>query len=600
MLQTRVMGAGPQLGAYRLLHPIGEGGMGTVYVAEHAALGRRAAIKVLHPAFSMRPDIVMRFFNEARAASAITDPGIIQIFDVGQHTDGSAYIVMELLEGEPLDRRLRMRRALPVEAALRIVRQVAKSLGAAHARGIVHRDLKPENIFLVPDTEVIGGERAKILDFGIAKLIGETNLKTQTSAVMGTPAYMSPEQCRGAGAVDERADVYSLGCVLFTLITGRPPFDAEGGGEIIAMHLREAPPRLSSLAPGISPELDALVARCLEKDPARRFASGGELAAAISQLAAQPAAAQPAAAATVHAPARAAASTASTANTTLSAATGSFRPARSRKTSIAVVGAVAAVAVGAVLAAVALRSQDAPTAGTSPALAAGEPAAAAPPAAAPPAPPPAAQPAPPAAAPPTAAPPAAAPPAATPPAITLPSQAPAAEPAAPATPTPAAPRAEPAAAPKGARPRREASAKPPEASAKPPEASAKPTPQASRDKKPADPDAADPRAAAQPDPPAEQAAAKPGPESKLPEKLDRTMISNGVYTVRQRIMACGAGFPGTQLRLSVTVTPEGTVSNVVVKDSPDPWLSGCVAARMKGAFFAKTRSGGAFSQPFVF
>src|SRR3954454_2598860 len=194
---------GTQIGAYRVVKKIGEGGMGSVWLAEHLALGRRAAIKVLHPEVSNRPDIVTRFFNEARAATAISDPGIVQIFDFGQHVDGSAYIVMELLDGEPLDRRLQRAGALGLVDGLRLMRQVASTLGAAHARGIIHRDLKPENIYIVRDPEVPGGERAKVLDFGIAKLAGtDVGVKTQTEAMLGTPAFMSPEQCRGAAHVD--------------------------------------------------------------------------------------------------------------------------------------------------------------------------------------------------------------------------------------------------------------------------------------------------------------------------------------------------------------------------------------------------------------
>jgi hypothetical protein len=278
------MVAGTQVGAYRVLQQIGKGGMGSVWLAEHVMLGRRAAIKLLHPMYSARPDIVTRFFNEARAAAAISDPGIVQIFDFGQH-EGTAYIAMELLDGEPLDQRLRRLVRLPLPDALRIMRQVASTLGVAHARGIVHRDLKPENVFLVRDPEVIGGERAKILDFGIAKLTGDPNVQTNTSTVMGTPTYMSPEQCRGAGHVDQRTDVYSLGCLLFALVTGAPPFVAEGSGEVIAMHLREPPPAPSSRLFGLPPEIDALVLRCLAKDPAQRFASATELAAAIGEIA---------------------------------------------------------------------------------------------------------------------------------------------------------------------------------------------------------------------------------------------------------------------------------------------------------------------------
>src|SRR5262249_49994027 len=152
-------------------------------------------------------------------------------------------------------------------------------------RGIVHRDLKPENLFLVRDPEVPGGERAKILDFGIAKLANDSaGIKTQTSAVIGTPTYMSPEQCRGAGHVDQRSDVYALGCMLFTLIVGRPPFDAEGVGLIIVMHLREPPPVPSQQRPGVAPEVDALILKCLAKDPAQRPRAAGDVAIALGAL----------------------------------------------------------------------------------------------------------------------------------------------------------------------------------------------------------------------------------------------------------------------------------------------------------------------------
>ncbi|HEY1817806.1 MAG TPA: serine/threonine-protein kinase [Kofleriaceae bacterium] len=276
---------GTLVGGYRIIRRIGEGGMGTVWVAEHVQLGRQAAIKVLLPELSAKPDIVQRFFNEARAATAISDPGIVQVFDYGEHTDGSAYIVMELLDGSPLDRRLAAQHVLPVSEALRIVRQVASTLGAAHARGIVHRDVKPENIFMVRDPEVIGGERAKVLDFGIAKLVGvASGVKTQTATMMGTPMYMSPEQCRGAGEVDQRSDVYSLGCVLFMLATGRPPFVSQGVGELIVKHITEEPPAPSSIYPGIPAAFDRLVLRCLAKDPAERFASGSELAIEIGAM----------------------------------------------------------------------------------------------------------------------------------------------------------------------------------------------------------------------------------------------------------------------------------------------------------------------------
>ncbi|HEY4118218.1 MAG TPA: serine/threonine-protein kinase [Byssovorax sp.] len=313
---------GARIGGYLVGSRLGAGGMGEVWLAEHVALGRRAALKVLHGEMSARPDVVARFFNEARAAAAIADPGIVQIFDFGHAADGSAYIVMELLDGEPLDRRLARLGRVALADALRVMRQVATSLGAAHARGIIHRDLKPENIFLVPDAEVAGGERPKLLDFGIAKLTGMTgDARTKTASILGTPAYMSPEQCRGAGAIDTRSDVYALGCVLFALITGRPPFEAEGMGEVLAKHMYEPPPRASDLVPGIPSAVDDLLARCLAKEPAGRFAAAGELALARARI-------HPTGAPLVPAPL---APTLVPATTTLSAATGvRSEPASSR------------------------------------------------------------------------------------------------------------------------------------------------------------------------------------------------------------------------------------------------------------------------------
>ncbi|HMG22427.1 MAG TPA: serine/threonine-protein kinase [Kofleriaceae bacterium] len=275
---------GTQLGAYRVVQQLGQGGMGSIWIGEHVVLGRRAAVKVLHPALSTRPDSVARFFNEARATTEIVDPGIVQVFDFGQDSGGGAYIVMELLAGEALDRRLDRHGALGVTAALRIVRQVAAALAAAHARGIIHRDLKPENIFLVRDPAVEGGERAKLLDFGIAKLGGGSQGLTQMHAVLGTPMYMSPEQCRGASEVDVRSDLYSLGCVLFALITGRPPFDGDSMGELFAAHLMEPAPVPSTRAHGIAPEIDDLILRCLAKDPAERPGSALALVAELDDL----------------------------------------------------------------------------------------------------------------------------------------------------------------------------------------------------------------------------------------------------------------------------------------------------------------------------
>ncbi len=277
---------GSVVGNYQIVRKLGEGGMGAVYLGQHTLLGRRAAIKVLLPALSARPDVVNRFFNEARAVTSISDPGIVQVFDFGYHTDGSAFIVMELLEGEALDARLRRVGRFDVPQALRLGRQVAASLAVVHERQIVHRDLKPENIFLVRDAEVASGERSKILDFGIAKLSEDQSgtTKTRTGMLIGTPLYMSPEQCRGLSDLDHRSDIYALGCVMFQMLVGRPPFESEHMGDLIAAHIREPAPPPSSLATGIGPEVDGILLRCLAKAPDDRFQSMHELANAISQL----------------------------------------------------------------------------------------------------------------------------------------------------------------------------------------------------------------------------------------------------------------------------------------------------------------------------
>jgi serine/threonine protein kinase len=276
MIQT-----GSIIGSYRVGARLGQGGMGAVFLAEHTLLGRRAAIKVLPAAQAHDTAVARRFFREAQIASAVADPGIVHVFDFGYHSDGSAYILMELLDGEPLDARLRRLGRLPPVAALRIVRQLATSLAAAHARGIVHRDLKPENVVLVPDAAVAGGERAKIVDFGIATVV-DRRRPGEPGPVMGTPLTMSPEQCRGSAELDHRSDIYSLGCVLFHLLVGRPPFEGDSAADVIAKHLLEPPPVPSTLVPELPPDLDALVLCCLAKSPELRFQRMTELIAGVA------------------------------------------------------------------------------------------------------------------------------------------------------------------------------------------------------------------------------------------------------------------------------------------------------------------------------
>ena len=285
-LHLRSVDVGSNIGQYRIVKKLGAGGMGTVYLGEHILLRRRAAIKTLLPALSQHAEIVERFFTEARATSAITDPGVVQIFDFGYHVDGTAYIVMELLEGESLAARIERLGRLRPSDALRIARQVASSLAAAHDSGIVHRDLKPENIFLIHDTEAQGGERTKILDFGICKL-GSEDAPASDDAMIGTPVYMAPEQCRGISNADARSDIYALGCVLFDMLTGRPPFEGNATAEYIAAHMAEEPPAPSSLVPDLPTIVDPLLARCLAKDPEERFQTMGDLVAAIEHVAAR-------------------------------------------------------------------------------------------------------------------------------------------------------------------------------------------------------------------------------------------------------------------------------------------------------------------------
>lgn len=257
------------LGPYRIVKQIGQGGMGIVYEAVHEGISRRVAIKLLRSEYAHNSQVAQRFFNEARAANLIDHPALVQISEFGQLPDGSTYLVMELLKGENLAKRLRRSGAQPLPWVLRIGCQLAEALGAAHRKGIVHRDLKPENVMLVPDSAVAGGERVKLLDFGIAKLAEAGPNRTATSALMGTPRYMSPEQARGAGNVDEKTDVYALGVMLFELLSGRPPFEGESG-ELIAQHLYVPAPSLAGLLPTLSPVMAQLIGRLLDKDKLQR------------------------------------------------------------------------------------------------------------------------------------------------------------------------------------------------------------------------------------------------------------------------------------------------------------------------------------------
>lgn len=262
-----------RIGKYQLQRQLGEGGMGTVYAGVHTGIGQRVAIKLLRPELCADTKQVQRFFDEARLVSMVSHPGLIKIMDFDKTDDGRIYIVMELLEGESLYSRLETHRqggqTLSSEVTLRLVRQITSALSAVHQKGIVHRDLKPENIFIVPDPDTPSGERAKILDFGIARLedcAGEGR-RTTTGVALGTPTYMAPEQCEGRPQLTDRVDVYALAVLWFELLTGAPPFRAESASAIMRQHLVKTPP---PLPPSVTPEIGALIQSMLAKEPEQR------------------------------------------------------------------------------------------------------------------------------------------------------------------------------------------------------------------------------------------------------------------------------------------------------------------------------------------
>jgi hypothetical protein len=275
---------GTTIGNFQITALLGEGGMGKVYVAQHPTLARKSAIKVLHADQARDPVALSRFFTEARAADAIRHPNIVEIYDYGTLPTGAPYIAMEYLEGETLADRLR-RGPVSLGESLDVVTQAASALGAAHGKEVLHRDLKPDNLFLVADPG--RRVRVKIVDFGIAKLqndLTEISHRTRTGALIGTPLYMSPEQCLGIRDIGPPSDLYALGVIAYEILCGRPPFEAEAVGALINMHVNEPVVSPRRLNPKLPRALEALLLKALSKAPENRHGSMAELEAELGKV----------------------------------------------------------------------------------------------------------------------------------------------------------------------------------------------------------------------------------------------------------------------------------------------------------------------------
>src|SRR5215831_19325790 len=276
---------GSMVGEYRVRRKLEEGGMGTVYAAIHPIIERKVAIKVLHAGLSSDENVVARFVQEARAACRVGHPGIVDVFGFGQLPDGRHYIIMEYLHGQQLLSLLRERAPLAFEVASLIVRGISEPLEAAHRAGIIHRDLKPENVFLIPRPDGEWPPRIKVLDFGLAKLLEPVRRMgptTKTGTTLGTCYYMAPEQCRGH-AVDARSDIYSLGVMMYEMMTGRVPFYSTSSVEVMFMHLREQPEPPSQHAQ-IDGRVEKLILDCMAKKPEDRPQAMGDVLKRIDEL----------------------------------------------------------------------------------------------------------------------------------------------------------------------------------------------------------------------------------------------------------------------------------------------------------------------------
>lgn len=269
------------LNRYELKAVIGTGGMATVYRAFDYVIQREVALKVLSPELAQKNKAVLRFLYEARTVGKLSSENIVGVHDCGSLEDGAPYIVMDLVQGESLESVLKTNGKLPPERAVSIISQVLSGILHAHAEGIVHRDLKPSNVILTRAAD--GTDAVKIVDFGIAKVVEDENPDavklTQTGEIFGSPLYMSPEQCKGE-ALDERADIYAVGCILYEMLSGTPPLVGENAVKTILAHISEEPVALATV--GISPSLSRVVSKCLEKAPANRYESADQMLADLS------------------------------------------------------------------------------------------------------------------------------------------------------------------------------------------------------------------------------------------------------------------------------------------------------------------------------
>ncbi len=255
-------------GRFQVESKLGEGGMGAVYRATNIATGRWVALKAMHPEYALKKEIVRRFMREAKAATAIRHPNVIEILDVVEAEGGEPVMVMELLEGEPLDNLLTRMGPLPLGEVARIMTPVISAVGAAHGLGIIHRDLKPENIFLARGPD--GGRLTKVLDFGIAKVLDPNQINelatksgaTRTGSMLGTPHYMSIEQACGEKDIDHRTDVWSLGIILYSMLSGHRPYDGDNYGQILRALMTTTPPPIEKLVPSLPAEIVDIVNRC--------------------------------------------------------------------------------------------------------------------------------------------------------------------------------------------------------------------------------------------------------------------------------------------------------------------------------------------------